>query len=532
MKKRFFSLLLIAFLLMGCVANQNNDGYVPTGDAILMEGQDPEDLVEEEVPQDLVLAYYPDRSMNPLIGNNITNRVLFSLIYQGLFATDSRNNTYPMLCSHYEKTADNRTITVYLEPDATFSDGTKLTAQDVLATYEAAKESAYYKGRFAHIVSFDLVGSDAIRFQTEVPYKNVALLLDIPIVKASEVEAEFPLGTGPYFFQQGTNSSSLVRVTNWWCGKTKVPARANVISLMIGTSQSQIRDAFEFENLSLACANPMTDSFSEYQCDYELWNVENGMFLYLSFNVLYSPFFNTDDHTLRQAMTYAIDREYINETFYHGMCQPSTLPTSPGSPYYNKSLASRYEHDDMKFIEALSSLNLPRDKKNEQIKLKLLVNCDDSARLRTARYLAQHLTELGINTGVLEYGGSTKPTYEEVLLAGTYDMYLGQTKLPPTYELTAFFRPWGTLRYGGITDKTIYNMSNESLADEGNYYSLNQMVADDAKIVPVLFGTYSIYAERGELLDLSPSRDNVFFYTLGKTMESAKVAPSQEEGNG
>lgn len=532
MKKRFFSLFLIALLLMGCVANQNNDNYVPTGDAILMEGQDPEDLVEEEVSQDLTLAYYPDRSMNPLIGNNITNRVLFSLIYQGLFATDSHNNTYPILCSHYEKTADNRTITVYLEPNATFSDGTRVTAQDVLASYEAAEKSDYYKGRFVHIISKELVGSDAIRFQTEVPYENVALLLDIPIVKASEVDADFPLGTGPYFFQQNTNSYSLVRVGSWWCGKAKVPARANVISLMVGASQTQIRDAFEFENLSLACANPMTDSFAEYQCDYELWNVENGMFMYLCFNVQYSEFFKTDDHTLRQAMTYAIDREYINDTFYHGLCQPTTLPTSPGSPYYNKSLAAKYEHDDMKFIDAIGGLKLPEDKNHEQVKLKLLVNCDDSARLRTARYIAQHLTELGIDTGVLEYGGSTSPTFEEVIQAGTYDMYLGQTKLPPTYELTAFFRPWGTLRWWGITDKTLYNMSNESLANEGNYYNLNQMVADDAKIVPILFGTYSIYAERGQLLDLAPSRDNVFFYTLGKTMESARVSESKPEAEG
>ncbi len=532
MKKRFFSLFLIALLLMGCVANQNNDNYVPTGDAILMEGQDPEDLIEEEVPQELLLAYYPDRSMNPLIGVNITNRVLFSLIYQGLFATDSQNNTYPMLCSHYQVSPDNRSITVYLEETATFSDGTRVTAQDVLATYEAAKADGYYKGRFLHFTAIELVGSDAIRFQTEVPYQNLALMLDIPIVKASEVAADFPLGTGPYLFQQGDNGAALVRVSNWWCGKTKVPARANVISLMVGTSQAQIRDEFEFGDLSLACANPMTDSYSDYRCDYELWNVENGMLMYLGMNVLYSEWFKGDDHTLRQALTYAIDREYINENFYHGLCQPTTLPTSPGSPYYNKALAARYEHDDMKFIDAINGLKLPETKKHEPVKLKILVNCDDSARLRTARYLKEHLTDLGIDTAVLEYGGSTSPTYEEVLIAGNYDMYLGQTKLPPTYELTAFFRPWGTLRYGGITDNTLYTMSNESVANEGNYYTLNQMIADDGKIIPILFGTYSIYAERGQLLDLNPSRDNVFFYTLGKTMESAKMSNSQPQAEG
>ena len=52
------------------------------------------------------------------------------------------------------------------------------------------------------------------------------------------------------------------------------------------------------------------------------------------------------------------------------------------------------------------------------------------------------------------------------------------------------------------------------------------MVADDAKVIPVLFGANCVYSDRGQLLDLSPSRDNVFFYTLDKTMESAKVTPS------
>ena len=168
--KRLLALGIAALMLCGCVENKPQAEYVPTGDALLMEGQDPEELEEEEAPQELTLAYYPDRSMNPLIGNNITNRSLFSLIYQGLFATDSNYNTYPILCSHYQVSSDNKTWTIYIEPSATFSDGTQLTAQDVLATYEAAKESNYYGGRFTHILAMSLSGSDSITFQLETPY--------------------------------------------------------------------------------------------------------------------------------------------------------------------------------------------------------------------------------------------------------------------------------------------------------------------------------------------------------------------------
>ena len=81
--KRIIALLLalasLGALLSAC--GEDADVYVPKGGAMLEEGEEPEDLsLQDEELQDLHLTYFPDRSMNPLIGNNITNRVLFSLI--------------------------------------------------------------------------------------------------------------------------------------------------------------------------------------------------------------------------------------------------------------------------------------------------------------------------------------------------------------------------------------------------------------------------------------------------------------------
>ena len=138
--KKGISVLLALILCLGCftgcVGSIDNSGYVPTGDALLMEGEDPAEETIAPDSQDLTLAYYPDRSMNPLYGSDYTNRVVMSLMYQGLFAVDSKNNTTPILCSQYQVTPDNRTWTIYLEPNATFSDGTRVTVQDVVASYE------------------------------------------------------------------------------------------------------------------------------------------------------------------------------------------------------------------------------------------------------------------------------------------------------------------------------------------------------------------------------------------------------------
>ena len=110
-----------------------------------------------------------------------------------------------------------------------------------------------------------------------------------------------------------------------------------------------------------------------------------------------------------------------------------------------------------------------------------------------------------------------------MLRANTFDIYLGQTRLPPNMDLSEFFRLWGNLSWGGIPNDSILSLCKESLANSGNYYNLMQLIADDGRIIPILFGTYAVYAERGLLPNLNPARDNVFFYTLDKTMDSVLI---------
>lgn len=506
-------------VLAGCGAKSSEEVYVPTGDALLQADEElpTEAAVMEE--ETLVLAYYPNRSMNPLIAMNFSNRVLFSLMYQGLFAYNSRNQTVPILCSRYRVSSDSTVYTFYVDEKATFSDGSRVTIGDVIASYDAAKQSDYYKGRFTHIVEYKLREDGGLTFFLDTPYQNLPLLLDIPIVKASQVADEHPLGTGPYEFHAGEDGADLTRVANWWCGDTQLSTRAKTIQVIEATSQTQLRDEFEFGDLNLACADPLLDSYGEYRCDFELWEVDNGVMVYLACNTLWSDYFKDSD-VLRKALTYAIDRETLNEDNYRGMGQPSTLVTSPRSPYYNAELAEKFAYDPMKFLDAIGRFTLPKNDKGEVQKLKLLVNADDSARLRMARQIASHLTELGIPTGVLEYGTSGAVTYRHVLNANTYDIYLGQTRLSPNYDLSEFFKGYGTLSNGVLVNETLLNMAKEALSNSGNFYNLNQMVAEDGSLIPVLFGTYNIYSKRGELLDLQPSRDNVFYYTVGKTMSS------------
>ena len=511
------ALSLVCSLLTGC-AREEEEAYVPTGNALVMEGEEPNDfLVKEEEDQEFSLAYYPDRSLNPLVGYNQTNRVLFSLMYQGLFSVDINNNPTPILCSEYQVSPSNMTWTFYVEKTACFSDGSPLTAADVVATYAAARESDYYKGRFTYIDSVSLASDGGVTFALTTPYQNLPLILDIPIVKAGTENTEVPIGSGPYVYGDGISGAILHRNTNWWVDE-EIHVTADTITLVEVADDSQARDEFQFGDVAVVCANPMSDTYADFRSDFELWDVDSGVFLYLGCNVLYSDFF--EDGFLRTVLTYAIDRQTINQKNYRGHGWPATLHASPLSPYYSESLAANYGYDPMKFIDQVASWPIPRDKDGQQKTLRLLVNSDDSARLRTARDIANALTDFGIPTETLEY---PSVTYQAVLQASNYDIYLGQTRLSANYDLSEFFRLWGNLSWGGIPNEDILKLCKECLADSGNYYNLHKLLAEDGRVVPILFGSYAMYSTRGMFDGFEPARDNAFFYSLGKTMESTKI---------
>ena len=520
--KKVLSLLLCLCLMAGLFAGcaSENTPYVPTGDALLPEDADLDALESEKetAPQELSLVYYADRSMNPLSCTDFTNRVLFSLIYQGLFSVSSSNEAVPILCKEFYTTSDQRSYTVFLE-DAVFSDGSRVTLDDVLATYEAAQKSAYYSGRFGHVRSIALSSDGGITFNLDTPMENFLLLLDVPILKASQLEDENPLGTGPYILDSSLGGVYLRRNTAWWCSSPDLVVTADSVLLVPAESPTHIRDQFEFADVGLVCADPCSDGYADYRCDYELWDCENGIMMYLGCNVGYEQkgkkstmYFKNDN--VRTALTYAIDRQALVDENYRSYAKPTALAVSPGSPYYSPGLEAKYSYDPVRLINAINNAGTPKDP------IRLLVNRDDSLRLRTARRIAEMLQECGLAVELVERSTND---FVQYVKAGNFDLYLGQTKLSANMDLSAFYRPWGNLTWGNTSNANLYELCQKALENEGNYYDLHKAVAEDGKIIPIMFLGYAIYATRGLLTDLQPSRDNVFFYTLGRTDSDAEI---------
>ena len=342
MKRIAAILVLFALILSGCAPEEH--AYVPSGDALLEEDPTSAPTEPGEMPT-LSMAYYPDRSMNPYSATDYTNRALFSLIYQGLFTVDRSYRAKPILCASYNRSADMQTWTFHIA-NATFSDGTAVTANDVYASLTASKGSAWYGSRLQHVKSIAVEGN-AVVLKTATPFENLPILLDIPVVKASEVTAMQPLGSGPYRL----DGNQLRRQAGWWC-EAELPFSEQTIPLTVATSSVQIRNEFENTGINLVCADPGAKEYADFRNDYELWDCENGLFMYLVCHKE-SPVFSND--TVRTALTHAIDRDSFVTTYYHGLARSATLPASPQSPYYHKKLASNYGFDKEKFTQAVSN---------------------------------------------------------------------------------------------------------------------------------------------------------------------------------
>ena len=508
--KRIAAWLLSTALLLGLCTGcgGDEDPYVPTGNA-LSQGETTEPK-QEATAMRYSLPFYPDRGQNPYQCADLNNKMVFALVYQGLFSVDRDGQVWPMLCESYQVSWDMKTYTLQLA-EATFSDGTAVTAEDVKASLLTARESSVYKGRFDHLNNITVTDDGKVQISLSTSYENFPLLLDVPIVKESQVDAQSPLGTGPYVLETWGENLGLRRSARWWCD-ADIPVQAEQISLLKAESPVQLRDTFEFSDLSMVGADPGNENYADFHSDYELWDVDSSIFLYLACNDKSTVFSNGD---MRKALTYSIDREKLSETYYRGFGEATVLPTPRNSPFYSVALARGISYDPSQMKQALENHT-----RFQGAAVTLLVNSNDSVRVRVARDIAQSLTEAGLKVATSELSGDE---YKTALSKGEFDLHLGQTKLSATMDLSAFFDPKGALSYGGLEDAMLYALCLETLANRGNYNTLYQKILEDGQLCPILFRKYAIFTQRGSFPTLEPARDNVFFYHRERTDEEARV---------
>lgn len=160
----------------------------------------------------LLTALLPE-TLNPIAGTDSNG---MGKINEGLLTLRGRGDDLPELVPQLaaqapEPSPDARSWTVKVRTDVTFTDGTPLTARDVVATYTAILDPATASpiaGDLAMIAGVAAPDDETVVFTLTIPYVAFPTKLLVGIAPANAIVAgqkveesalnQAPVGTGPY----------------------------------------------------------------------------------------------------------------------------------------------------------------------------------------------------------------------------------------------------------------------------------------------------------------------------------------------
>ena len=449
------------------------------------------------------LAYQKNYGVHPYDCESLNNRCILSFLYEPLFVVSSENfEASPVLASSYEVSDDGLTTTVHLRPEACFSDGSPLTAQDAAYSLISSRGTVYYGSRLRHVTSIAPSDEKTLVLTTDTAYECLPLLLDIPVIKDGSRDEAVPLGSGPYVMDGDTR---LVRNTNWWQTAAPIVDFAEV-KLTLVEKTSEVRDNFEYENVNLVLTDPNSAAFAGFHNDYELWDARLPIMQYIGYNITSKVFSN---YGLRSAITYAIDRDHLATDIMGGFAQPAVLPASPQAPFYDGKLANTYGYNLTKFSQQLESASVEDMDNDGTLDLYVpslgyavsvagtMIVCSSSyQRVEAATEVVNALNALGfkITLKTLELS-----EFRQALQTGNFDLYYGEIRLSNNFDLTPLFSASGSMCYGGLDDSVMLNLCTQALANNGNSYNLYKRLCERGYITPVLFKNLAVYTTRGSI---------------------------------
>ena len=136
---------------------------------------------------------------------------------------------YPLIAEHTEMPDDRSSITFYLNPKARFHDGSPITSDDVLFSFETMRESGRpNQRRIYKLAKASKVGSNIIKFSFGEGYdRETGMIFALmPILSKKYWEGkefdkttlEPPLGSGPYKILKAEPGKRIVyeRVKDYW----------------------------------------------------------------------------------------------------------------------------------------------------------------------------------------------------------------------------------------------------------------------------------------------------------------------------
>ena len=171
----------------------------------------------------LTIAIHDDpRTLSPERGENALNCSLSKILFTTLFREES-SEIVPALSSSYQASEDKTLYRLFIREDAKWSDGSRLSAEDVITAWEHTLKTGRYPQLFENL-SFYSPNSLEVVVQLKTPNSQLLAILASPLF--SIYRPQNPLvSSGPFTLQTYLQGQSLVLQKNphyYDCARVKL----------------------------------------------------------------------------------------------------------------------------------------------------------------------------------------------------------------------------------------------------------------------------------------------------------------------
>ncbi len=385
-------------------------------------------------PSVFTLAYSRADSLDPFQMTSRVNRELVPLLYQGLTVMDATMHAVPQLAETVQ--VNGTTLVAVLSGETVFSDGTPVTAEDVLTSFAAARESAAYAPLLSNVVEAAAAeDGKSVTFTLERGDPLAAACLTFPVVRLSEDGRV--LGSGDYVFDPAPR---LVANPN---GKAVSFPEIRLLDLL---SDEECLSAVELGRVSYFYSDLINGEVPRVSCAATAADTE--YMVYLGVNASRRLF---KEATVRRAVSLALDRTRLADGAFAGYAAAATSPFPPafaltaGATVY----AANADRDAATALLAQAGYAVPNgaadaDTDAETATISLLVCEDNTFKTALADLIKSQLEAVGFAVTVIAL------PYEDYFVAlrnGRCDVYIGEIRLTANWDLSPLLAG-GAASYG------------------------------------------------------------------------------------
>ena len=336
-------------------------------------------------------------------------------IYNGLVQLDAQLNPVPDLAEHWTISPDGRTYTFTLARNVRWHDGQAFTSADVKFTYEQVllKYHARTRGGLESVLeSVDAPTPTTAVFHFKRPFGALLQRVDVteaPILPKHLYEGTdilqnphnaAPVGTGPFKFKDWARGSQVVLVKNEDYFKKDLPVldqvifrvlpQASLAVVALERGEVDYLDTLPPADVSRMLASKAFSVLPTLAGPGGSFCINTGVF-----NLTHPPL---DNLKVRQAIYYAINREFMVPAVLGGLGRVAKAPISAGIRWAHDASLPSYPHDVARANALLDEAGFARAAGGVRFRLTYVAA---TPQIRSAEVIRDNLRDVGIEVNIV-----------------------------------------------------------------------------------------------------------------------------------